>query len=90
MSFHVNVAELGVLSWRLDADNYEADEELKKIRAERGYSYVVCEKASFLFSIFHFSVSAFSQSILSILLKMKKWKRNRNIVYVRQSFSVLV
>lgn len=52
MSFHVNVAELGVLSWRLDADNYEADEELKKIRAERGYSYVVCEKAScFLFFI---------------------------------------
>ncbi|KAH7856651.1 hypothetical protein Vadar_003913 [Vaccinium darrowii] len=42
MSCHVNVAELGVLSWRLDADNYEADEELKKIRADRGYSYVVC------------------------------------------------
>ncbi|XP_058212117.1 acireductone dioxygenase 2 [Rhododendron vialii] len=34
------LSELGVLSWRLDADNYEADEELKKIRAERGYSYV--------------------------------------------------
>ncbi|RZC81387.1 hypothetical protein C5167_043954 [Papaver somniferum] len=32
--------ELGVLSWRLDADNYETDEELKKIRAERGYTYV--------------------------------------------------
>ncbi|KAI3974738.1 hypothetical protein MKX01_017563 [Papaver californicum] len=32
--------ELGVLSWRLDADNYETDEELKKIREERGYTYV--------------------------------------------------
>ncbi|XP_026438943.1 1,2-dihydroxy-3-keto-5-methylthiopentene dioxygenase 2-like [Papaver somniferum] len=32
--------ELGVLSWNLDADNYETDEELKKIRAERGYTYV--------------------------------------------------
>jgi len=32
----------GVLSWRLDADNYETDEELKKIREERGYSCVVC------------------------------------------------
>ncbi|KAI3997334.1 hypothetical protein MKX01_003137 [Papaver californicum] len=32
--------ELGVLSWSLDADNYETDEELKKIRAERGYTYV--------------------------------------------------
>lgn len=37
-----NLAELGVLSWRLDADKYETDEELKKIRAARGYSYVVC------------------------------------------------
>ncbi|PON79980.1 Acireductone dioxygenase ARD family [Parasponia andersonii] len=38
------LAELGVLSWRLDADNYETDEELKKIRAERGYSYMdFCE-----------------------------------------------
>ncbi|CAH2079144.1 unnamed protein product [Thlaspi arvense] len=29
------LAELGVLSWRLDADNYETDEELKKIRESR-------------------------------------------------------
>jgi len=35
-------AELGVLSWRLDADNYETDEDLKKIRESRGYSYMVC------------------------------------------------
>ncbi|CAN1279912.1 Acireductone dioxygenase 2 [Linum perenne] len=38
------LAELGVLSWRLDADKYETDEELKKIRKDRGYSYVdFCE-----------------------------------------------
>lgn len=36
-----DLVELGVLSWRLDADNYETDEELKKIRTERGYSYMV-------------------------------------------------
>lgn len=41
----VNFTELGVLSWRLDADNYENDEELKKIREERGYSYMVIELA---------------------------------------------
>ncbi|KNA21285.1 hypothetical protein SOVF_044580 [Spinacia oleracea] len=36
--------ELGVLSWRLDADNYETDEELKKIREARGYTYTdFCE-----------------------------------------------
>lgn len=35
-------AELGLLSWRLDADKYETDENLKKIREARGYSYVVC------------------------------------------------
>ncbi|KAL0392924.1 UNVERIFIED_CONTAM: 1,2-dihydroxy-3-keto-5-methylthiopentene dioxygenase 2 [Sesamum radiatum] len=36
--------ELGVLSWRLDADNYETDPELKKIREARGYSYMdFCE-----------------------------------------------
>ncbi|KAK6254893.1 hypothetical protein SCA6_016198 [Theobroma cacao] len=38
------LAVLGVLSWRLDADNYETDEELKKIRDDRGYSYMdFCE-----------------------------------------------
>jgi 1,2-dihydroxy-3-keto-5-methylthiopentene dioxygenase len=38
------LAELGVLSWRLDADNYETDEDLKKIRESRGYSYMdFCE-----------------------------------------------
>nr|GMD75607.1 1,2-dihydroxy-3-keto-5-methylthiopentene dioxygenase 2 [Ipomoea batatas] len=36
--------QLGVLSWRLDADKYETDEELKKIRESRGYSYMdFCE-----------------------------------------------
>ncbi|KAG4984267.1 hypothetical protein AAZX31_10G231400 [Glycine max] len=38
------LAELGVLSWKLDADNHENDPELKKIREERGYTYMdVCE-----------------------------------------------
>ena len=36
-------SELGVLSWRLDADAYETDPELKKIREDRGYSYMVCQ-----------------------------------------------
>lgn len=31
--------ELGVLSWKLDADAYESDENLEAIRAVRGYSY---------------------------------------------------
>ncbi|CAH9145374.1 unnamed protein product [Cuscuta epithymum] len=36
--------ELGVLSWRLDADNYEKDEVLKQLRESRGYSYMdFCE-----------------------------------------------
>lgn len=38
---HVNITELGVLSWKLDADNHETDPELKKIREERGYNYMV-------------------------------------------------
>jgi 1,2-dihydroxy-3-keto-5-methylthiopentene dioxygenase len=33
------VAELGVLHWVLDADAYETDPELEKIRKERGYDY---------------------------------------------------
>ncbi|XP_051129189.1 acireductone dioxygenase 3-like isoform X1 [Andrographis paniculata] len=32
--------ELGVLTWRLDADNYENDEELKEIRKARGYNHM--------------------------------------------------
>ncbi|CAA0831213.1 P-loop containing nucleoside triphosphate hydrolases superfamily protein [Striga hermonthica] len=34
------IVELGVLSWRSDADNYEIDPELKRIREARGYSYM--------------------------------------------------
>ncbi|XP_011027077.1 PREDICTED: 1,2-dihydroxy-3-keto-5-methylthiopentene dioxygenase 1 [Populus euphratica] len=34
------LAELGVLHWRLNPANYENDEELKKIREERGYNYM--------------------------------------------------
>lgn len=41
---HVKIAELGVLSWKLDADNPETDPELKKIREERGYSYMVSDE----------------------------------------------
>ncbi|KAM0936597.1 putative oxidoreductase [Dioscorea sansibarensis] len=37
--------ELGVVSWHLNnPDNYEVDEDLKKIREARGYSYTdICE-----------------------------------------------
>ncbi|KAM3356384.1 1,2-dihydroxy-3-keto-5-methylthiopentene dioxygenase 2 [Capsicum galapagoense] len=34
------LAELGVLSWRLDAEKYETDEELNKIRESRKYLYM--------------------------------------------------
>ncbi|XP_078430973.1 acireductone dioxygenase 1-like isoform X2 [Wolffia australiana] len=34
------LSELGVVSWRLDADAYENDENLQKIREARGYSYM--------------------------------------------------
>ncbi|KAJ0035368.1 hypothetical protein Pint_24744 [Pistacia integerrima] len=33
-------AELGVLYWRLNPDDYENDEELQKIREARGYNYM--------------------------------------------------
>lgn len=33
--------ELGVLSWKLDADKYENDPKLEAIRKARGYSYQV-------------------------------------------------
>lgn len=33
------LSELGVLNWVLDADNYEHDAELQKIRQDRGYTY---------------------------------------------------
>lgn len=52
-SWHV---ELGVLSWRLDADNYETDEELRKIREDRGYSYMVCHSNSQWLCIYSYLV----------------------------------
>ncbi|GER56234.1 2-dihydroxy-3-keto-5-methylthiopentenedioxygenase 2 [Striga asiatica] len=36
-------SELEVLSWRLDADNYETDPELKTIREARGHGMDFCE-----------------------------------------------
>ncbi|XP_057821453.1 acireductone dioxygenase 1 [Cryptomeria japonica] len=33
------LADLGVLYWHLEGDNYETCEELERIRKERGYSY---------------------------------------------------
>jgi len=40
------LAELGVLHWVLDADNYEQDVRLAKIRQERGYTYHdICDVA---------------------------------------------
>ncbi|KAK1271659.1 1,2-dihydroxy-3-keto-5-methylthiopentene dioxygenase 2 [Acorus gramineus] len=36
--------ELGVLSWRLNGGDYENDEDLKRIRESRGYSYMdICD-----------------------------------------------
>ncbi len=35
------LAELGVLYWRLDADKWENDPKLDAIRKVRGYSYIV-------------------------------------------------
>ncbi len=37
-----------MLHWVLDADAYETDPELKKIRKERGYDYEVCASLSIL------------------------------------------
>ena len=31
--------EIGVLHWKLDADDYEQDKELAKLCDERGYNY---------------------------------------------------
>ncbi|XP_027155841.1 1,2-dihydroxy-3-keto-5-methylthiopentene dioxygenase 1-like [Coffea eugenioides] len=35
-----HLADLGVVYWHLNPENYENDEELKKIRDSRGYSYM--------------------------------------------------
>ncbi|XP_024979496.1 1,2-dihydroxy-3-keto-5-methylthiopentene dioxygenase 1 [Cynara cardunculus var. scolymus] len=34
------LADLGVLHWKLNPDKYEEDEELENIRATRGYNYM--------------------------------------------------
>lgn len=48
------LAELGVLYWNLNPNDYENDPELKKIREARGYSYMVL-----LISVFNYSYSVF-------------------------------
>ena len=35
------LAELGVLYWKLNPIDYENDEDLRKIRQDRGYNYMV-------------------------------------------------
>ncbi|EFJ22075.1 hypothetical protein SELMODRAFT_416854 [Selaginella moellendorffii] len=34
-----HVHGLGILTWKLDVDNWESDTELKNIRSDRGYKY---------------------------------------------------
>uniref|UniRef100_A0A2P2IM66 Uncharacterized protein MANES_03G173600 n=1 Tax=Rhizophora mucronata TaxID=61149 RepID=A0A2P2IM66_RHIMU len=46
------LAELGVLYWHLNPRDCENDEELKKIRETRGYSYMV--QHSFIHAIAFF------------------------------------
>ena len=36
--------DLGVLYWKLDADNHEHDPKLQAIREARGYSYQVTQR----------------------------------------------
>ncbi|RWW69243.1 hypothetical protein BHE74_00023177 [Ensete ventricosum] len=43
--------EIGVLYWHLDPKNYESSEELKKIREDRGYNYMVCISLSLSLSL---------------------------------------
>ena len=50
--YFVLEAEMGVLNWVLDADNYEHDPKLLEIRRERGYTYHVCEDDSLLLRLF--------------------------------------
>lgn len=52
----IDTPELGILSWRLNADDWENDENLKKIREARGYSYMVCISELVVVS-FHFFCS---------------------------------
>lgn len=45
----------------MDADNYETDEELKKIREARGYSYMV-RKTNIILHLFDF----FSEGVIKV------------------------
>lgn len=36
-----NGTDIGVLYWHLNPKDYETDEELQKIRQDRGYNYMV-------------------------------------------------
>ena len=62
---YAKISELGVLSWRLDADKYETDEELKKIRRDRNYSYMVC----FFYLCVH-SILLYEQAHVQLLVKI--------------------
>jgi hypothetical protein len=47
----ISLPEVGVLHWVLDADSYETDPELQKIRKERGYNYEVSLCCPLLFGL---------------------------------------
>ena len=63
-------AELGVLYWRLNPANYENDEELKKIREDRGYNYMVCLICLivYLTFVFFYYICTIESKQLKILL----------------------
>jgi 1,2-dihydroxy-3-keto-5-methylthiopentene dioxygenase len=47
-------ADLGVLYWHLNPENYENDEELQRIREARGYNYMVLRTYSCHIFLFFF------------------------------------
>ena len=48
ISWETQIAEIGVLHWKLNAKDYENDPELRKIREERAYNYMVSFVSGFL------------------------------------------
>ncbi|XP_024537584.1 uncharacterized protein LOC9655878 isoform X3 [Selaginella moellendorffii] len=59
-----HVHGLGILTWKLDVDNWESDTELKNIRSDRGYKYSVRSHAAIvLYLLFPFDPSMFDNLV---------------------------
>lgn len=85
-----------MLSWKLDADKYETDPELKKIREERGYSYtvsfnfiIIISKLSLFYLLFNISEKKSLRTFVTFAPKSCQIMKRKSRAFMKNIFTLM-